>query len=401
MIPKKLQDILDDLKNQEWIQKLADHSEIYIVGGTVRDSFTGKPMKDIDLIVDGLSYTGIKHTLAPFGEMKLVGESFKVIKFIPKGHIGEDFDIAVPREDKKVGEGHKGFEVNTDGVDIMGDLKRRDFTINSMAINVLTGELLDPFDGKGDIDKGLIKATNKSAFIDDPLRILRAIQFAARFNFDIEAGTKALMKKNSDLITQITGERILDEFQKILMKSGNTQTALRLIHETDVDYALFDKKMLYYDEGFDKLDPISFYYILGIIGDVNPAEFYKIRLKGEFRMAKVIDTLDKLLLKWHHLKEDEDEKFAAFQALKIAPELKTTVLIPFEMEKIIKDMDAGKIPSHPSDIKLNGDDIQNVLGVKGKEVGYFNEKIQRDALMNKFNWKDRNDSMEYLTNLIR
>lgn len=400
MIPTKLQNILDDLKSQDWINKLAEHSEIFIVGGTVRDAFTGKPMKDIDLIVDGLSYKGIKNILPPYGKLDLVGDSFSVIKFRPHGHVGEDFDIAVPREDKKVGDGHKGFEVNTDGVDIMDDLSRRDFTINSMAINVMTGELLDPFDGKGDLEKGEIKATNKTAFIEDPLRILRGIQFAARFDFDIESGTKALMKKNSDLIKEITGERILDEFQKILMKAGNTQTALRLIHETDVDVALFDKKMIYHDEGFDKLDPISFYYMLGTIGGQNPAEFYKKRLKGEFRMAKVIDTLDRLLTDWSNITEEEDAKYATFVALNSAPELRTAGLIPQEMENIIKEMDAGNIPSNPNDIKLNGNDIMTVLGIKGREVGYINERIRRDALMNKFDWSNREKSIEYLTNLI-
>jgi len=399
MIPTKLQNILDDLKNQEWIQKLAENSEIYIVGGTVRDAFTGKPMKDIDLIVDGLSYLGIKKVITPYGKLDLVGESFSVIKFRPKGHVGEDFDIAVPREDKKIGDGHKGFEVNTDGVNIMDDLKRRDFTINSMAINVLTSELIDPFNGQEDLKNEEIKATDKTAFIEDPLRILRGIQFAARFNFDIESDTKELMRKNSHLIAEITGERILDEFQKILLKSGDTQTALRLIHETDVDIALFDKKMIYHDEGFDKLDPISFYYLLGIIGDQNPAKFYKTRLKGEFRMAKVIDTLDKLLINWPRLKEDKDQKYVVFQSLKIAPELRNAELIPVEMVQIIKDMDDGNIPSTINDIKLNGNDIMSVLGATGKEIGYIMERIQRDALMNKFEWKDRNKSINYLSNL--
>ena len=148
-LPSELKKILKDLQKQEWIKVLSEYAEIYIVGGSVRDAFTGKPIKDVDLIVDGLSLDGIQKRLQSFGKINLVGESFSVIKFRPNGHIGEDFDIAVPREDRKVGEGHKGFEIVTDGVDIMGDLKRRDFTINSMAVNVLTEEFLDPFNGIG------------------------------------------------------------------------------------------------------------------------------------------------------------------------------------------------------------------------------------------------------------
>jgi len=400
-LPTSLKDILKDLKTQHWIKALAEHSEIYIVGGTVRDAFTGKPMKDIDLIVDGLSFDGIQKRLESFGKLSLVGESFSVIKFRPHGHTGEDFDIAIPREDRKVGEGHKGFEIVTEGVDIMGDLKRRDFTINSMAVNVMTGELLDPFNGKKDLENKLIRATDKNAFIEDPLRILRGIQFASRFDFDIEKGTKELMKQNSELVTQITGERILEEFQKILLKSGNTQRAFNLIHETDLDLALFNKKMIHYKKGFNELDPISFYFILGVVGGVNPTEFYVKRLKGETKMAKAITTLDMILDRWHSLYEDEDKKYVIFRALQKSPEVAQAVLLPKDAQKIIKEMKSGKIPAVPQDIAINGNDIMLLLNIKGEQVGFIKERIERDALMNKFDWKNRDECIEYIQRIVK
>ena len=395
---EQLRKILEDLKSQEWVHKLARNAELYVVGGSVRDSFLGKELKDIDLVVDGLSFTGIQKILKPYGKQNLVGDSFNVIKFRPEGHVGEDYDIAVPRIDKKVGKGHKGFEIITDGVDIEGDLKRRDFTINSMAVNVMNGKLLDPFKGKLDLTWELIRATDKTAFIEDPLRILRGIQFASRFEFAIEPETLKLMKKNAHLIKEITGERILEEFEKIVNK-GNTQIALRLLHQTGIDVALFDKEMLHYDEGFDYLDAISFYYMLGLIGDVDPYTFYMKRLKGNVQIGKGIKVLDDLITKWNRADNDEDKRYLAFDALSKVPQLIDVVLIPIEMDHIIGKMETKEIPMFAKDIPLTGNDIMEMFNVSGEQVGIILERIRRDALMNRFDWHSREDSIEYLSKL--
>lgn len=399
MIPVQLQEILENLKSQEWVQKLARNAEIYVVGGSVRDAFIGKEMKDIDMVIDGLSISGIQKILAPYGKQKLVGESFAVIKFVPKGHVGEDYDIAVPRIDKKVGKGHKGFEIITDGVDIHGDLKRRDFTINSMAVNVMTGELLDPFNGQQDLKNKNIKATDDTAFIEDPLRILRGIQFASRFNFKIDEGTMKMMKDNAELVKEITGERILEEFEKIITK-GNTQIALKLLHQTDVDMALFDKKMLLYDEGFDYLDAVSFYYMLALIGDVNPYEFYMKRLKGNAELGKAIKTLDTLITQWEQADNEEDKLYLVFNAMQKSPMIANAALLPPDADKIIQQMRVGTLPSSAKMIQITGDDIMAMSGLKGKEVGYIIEKLQRDALMGKFDWWLKRESLEYLQKIL-
>jgi tRNA nucleotidyltransferase (CCA-adding enzyme) len=246
MLPTRLQSIIENLRSLPWVISLLKRGKLFLVGGSVRDGYRDKELKDIDLIVEGLSMLEIKAILIDFGRVDEVGESFAVIKFKPSGHQGEDYDIAVPRADTKSGEGHKGFSVKTEGIGILEDLERRDFTINSIAINVQSGEIIDPFDGLLDIRWKKLRATNKNTFIEDPLRILRGIQFAARFGYQIDLSTRELMKQNSHLIKGISGERILDELMKIIKKEGNTQIALNLIHETDVDKALFDKKMLEY-----------------------------------------------------------------------------------------------------------------------------------------------------------
>ena len=404
MIPESLKQITENLRKHIWIQKMASNAEIYVVGGSVRDAYLEKPMKDIDLIVDGLSVSGILKILREYGRANVEGESFSVIKFKPKGHVGEDYDVAVPREDRKIGSGHKGFEVVTDGVDVHGDLKRRDFTLNSMAVNIMSDELLDPFNGLKDLHNRLLKATDKNAFIEDPLRILRGIQFAARFRFNIEKGTMDLMKKNSHLIKEIAGERIYDEFQKILNKGGSTQMAINLLHETGADEALFNKKMLHYDKGFDDLDPISFYYMMGLVGGVDPYTFYMKKIKGsdKQKVGTAILKLDNILRDWDNLGET-DQMYLTLQTMSKLPIMSNVVLLPTDMANIILDMNAGKIPSSNSDILINGDEIMELFGISSKKdlpkIGQILEKIRKAALENVFDWKSKTDTFNYVSNI--
>ncbi len=399
MIPAQLQKILDDLKSQEWVVKLAQNSEVYIVGGSVRDAYIGKPIKDVDLVIDGLSFSGIQKILTPYGKQNLVGESFSVIKFKPHGYEGEDYDIAIPREDRKVGEGHKDFEIITNGVDITGDLKRRDFTINSIAVNVITGEMIDPFNGRQDLQNKIIRATDNTAFIEDPLRILRGIQFASRFNFDIEQKTLKMMKDNAHLIGHLSGERILEEFEKIINK-GDTQIGLNLLYKTDVDKSLFGKKMLQYNEGFEKLDPVSFYYMLAMVGDVSPYEFYMKRLKGNVEIGNAIKTLDTLITQWERTTDEEERLWIVFSAISKVPSLVNVVLLPIEVDKIVKRMQQGEIPINPKSVPLTGDDVMAIFGIpKGKKVGDILMRVRKDALMNRFNWHDKEETLRYVDSL--
>ncbi len=402
MLPIRLINIIEDLRSQAWTIPLIKNGRLFIVGGSVRDAYRDEGIKDIDLIVEGISMDKIKSILTPFGRVDIVGESFAVIKFRPKDHIGEDYDIAVPRTDTKTGEGHKGFLVNTKGVGIEKDLKRRDFTINSIAIDVSTGKIIDPFDGLLDIRWKKLRATDKEAFIEDPLRILRGIQFSARFGYRIDLTTMELMRENSHLIKGISGERIMDELMKIIKKNGNTQIALNLIHETDVDKALFDKKMLDYKEGFEDLDAVSFFYVLGLFGDVDPVDFVKTRLKGELRLEKDVRNLDKMFSELPKIHEDEDLKFMLSKLFSESPSLMDASILPDEVNNVVLQMRLAKIPKSLRDVMVSGDDIITISQgrLKGKEIGNALDKVLRDALMNRFNWKDRRESMEHLAQII-
>jgi len=176
--------------------------------------------------------------LSHFGKVDLVGKSFGVIKFIPFKKFSEDkepktFDIALPRKEYSTGAGHKDFKVDFDhNLKVEDDLYRRDFTINALAYDLHTKKLIDPLKGKKDIKNRLIRMTNPDSFKDDPLRMLRGIQFAARFEFGIEKETYESLCKNAKLINTISAERIQEELNKLLTKAKYPSTGFRLMHKT-------------------------------------------------------------------------------------------------------------------------------------------------------------------------
>ncbi len=195
----------------------AKNGQIYEVGGTLRDTLLGIPHKDKDLLVTGIPIHELMELLEKFGKVQQVGKSFGILKFFPNDGSSE-FDIALPRLEKSTGSGHRDFEVEFDPhIPVEKDLARRDFTMNAMARNLKTGELIDPFQGQKDIQNKIIRMVFSKTFEEDPLRLLRAIQFSARFKFEIEKETFAEMKKDSALIKTVSGERIIEELRKLFM----------------------------------------------------------------------------------------------------------------------------------------------------------------------------------------
>ncbi len=185
----------------------------FFVGGLVRDHVLGLDNKDVDIEVHGITPRALLDVLGLLGEVTRMGASFGVF-----GLKSYDLDIAMPRKENAVGRGHKDFEVYVDP--FIGYEKaalRRDFTMNAMMEDVLTGEILDFFGGQDDMKKRLIRHVNDGTFREDPLRVLRAAQFAARFQFQIAAGTRELSRTLS--LQDIASERVLGELNKALMKS--------------------------------------------------------------------------------------------------------------------------------------------------------------------------------------
>lgn len=390
-----ISEIIEKTNRLPFVKKLKKHSQVYLVGGCVRDAYMGNEPKDIDLLIEGMNTDDIIRLLEPEGKVDVVGKSFSVIKFTYRDEI---YDIAVPRKDRKIGEGHKGFEVITDNVSVQEDLKRRDFTINAIAVNLNKISLIDLFGGTFDIEMKRIKAVDSKAFIEDPLRILRGIQFASRFDFDIEDETLDLMKKYSHLVSEISGERILDELNKIVNK-GNCAYAYELIFKTDIDRVFFGQKMFFETLSY-RSDPVSFYHTLASYGNVDPYTFYKDTLKGDTHVAKNIKALDDFMNKWYDTGVSEEQKrYLLFQLFVKYPIAFFADVIPRETERIIEMMKAKEIPMDTLDLHFTGDDIIHIKHVDGKKVGEIKETMIKDALMNRYDWQSREKTLLYLEKL--
>lgn len=187
---------------------------IYFVGGYVRDKILGYDTKDIDVEMYGIEYEKVKEILGKYGKIDLIGESFGVLKIK-----GLNIDFAFPRKENSIGMGHKNFEITINPFSTTKDAsKRRDFTINSIMENVLTGEIIDNFGGIEDLKLKKIKHIDEKRFVEDELRALRACQFASRFEFEIDEETTELCKKFD--LNQLSKERIYEELKKALLKSN-------------------------------------------------------------------------------------------------------------------------------------------------------------------------------------
>lgn len=196
----------------------------------MRDWLMGRRSKDFDIEVFGAPAERVANALAPFGSVDPVGKSFGVIKLRREGI---EYDISLPRTERKTGEGHRGFDVGTDPALSPKDaLARRDFTINAMALNPATGELIDPHGGRSDLEKRLLRHTS-AAFTEDPLRVLRAFQFAGRLDFHLEASTARLCASISDTFGELPIERVWGEWAKWAADSIRPSAGLRALEQAD------------------------------------------------------------------------------------------------------------------------------------------------------------------------
>ena len=178
-----------------------------ITGGAVRDALLGHEPKDFDIEVYGITYDQLAHFLGERGRVDLVGKSFGVVKF--EGH-----DFSVPRRDSKIGTHHRHFLTTFDpSITAREAASRRDFTINAMAYDPITHEVLDFFGGREDLHNRVLRATS-AAFSEDPLRVLRGMQFACRFDLTLDPATAEMSRSIAHEYSTIAKERIAEEFMK-------------------------------------------------------------------------------------------------------------------------------------------------------------------------------------------
>jgi len=188
-----------------------------LVGGCVRDELMGRQPKDWDVEVYGIDPPRLREMLDRFGEVNVVGEAFTVYK------IGAHLDISLPRRERKTGRGHRAFMVEGDPAMTIEDAtSRRDFTVNAILKDPLTGEIIDPFHGREHLAAKILRAVSPKTFSEDSLRVLRAAQFAARFEFDIDQQTVDLCRAID--LSDLPAERIWGEIEKLLLRARRPST---------------------------------------------------------------------------------------------------------------------------------------------------------------------------------
>lgn len=384
------------LANEKWALEIKSlGGEIYFVGGCVRDFFLNKKSKDIDLLVRKVESENLIVLLKKYGRVDLVGESFGIIKFKPFDS-NEDFDIALPRTEKWTGEkGYRAFNTISDPfLDIEKDLERRDFTINSIAKNAFTGEFVDPFGGIKDINNRVIKMTNPETFKDDPLRMLRAIQFASRFNFLIDIETERSIIANGERIKEIPFERVLIELDKIV-KKGSISLAYYLLDTTNLGYHIFGveiKSSPYNYDVFNNSDSIgSFLFFL-----------LKNKLSGtvsEFMKSKICSNDDVKICKALEFAYSTQKPtyMDAFKLYALSSDVFFSKQLPLDMMKVVDYIIINKMPYSFKELKINGDDLISEFGFEGKQI---KEKLifVIESIYNKKVENNKNKIIKFLTN---
>ena len=197
----------------------------FYVGGYVRDLLLNIPNKDIDIEVHGIAEKDLVAILNEIGEVDYYGRSFGIYAL---RH--EDIEVALPRSEKVLGTGHRDFEISVDpDMGYKNAALRRDFTINALMMDVLSHEILDYFKGTDDLNKGIIRHVNDVSFVEDPLRVYRAAQFASRFGFKIDERTVELCRGIDTFV--LSRERIEEELKKALLKAERAEIFFECLKE--------------------------------------------------------------------------------------------------------------------------------------------------------------------------
>jgi tRNA nucleotidyltransferase (CCA-adding enzyme) len=214
-IPAKVLEIAEAVRNAG--------GRALLVGGCVRDELMGRQPKDWDVEVYGIEPSRLRDLLDQFGSVNVVGEAFTVYK------LDAHLDVSLPRRERKTSRGHRGFFIEGDPEMTTTDAAaRRDFTINAILKDPLSDEVIDPFHGREDLQRNILRAVSTDTFGEDSLRVLRAAQFAARFEFRIEAETVKLCRAVD--LSDLPGERIWGEMEKLLLRARRPSIGLGWLH---------------------------------------------------------------------------------------------------------------------------------------------------------------------------
>ena len=263
----------------------------YLAGGAVRDTLLGLVPKDKDYVIVGATAEDVENLIAQ--GFQRVGADFPVFLHPETGD-----EYALARIERKVGAGYNGFEAYTSpDLTIEDDLRRRDLTINAMAMDPDTGEIVDPFGGQEDLKNGVLRHVSE-AFAEDPLRVLRVARFKARYGFEIHHTTFDLMKQlvDSGELDHLTRERIWVEIEKLLMEKKNSIGGIMALHATGALDRLFgweigkhietiSKSNIEVQDSFERLDLTSKFAIFSFFGKWTEDEMQAMKIPREFQQS--------------------------------------------------------------------------------------------------------------------
>jgi putative nucleotidyltransferase with HDIG domain len=215
--------------------------DAYLVGGAVRDELLGLESKDADFLVPGVDTDSLRAALEPHGRVedlvvaeRLVGVRLHptdkaVRKLAPAG-----IEFAPPRRELSTGPGRHDFEIVADAsLSVEDDMRRRDFTVNAMARRLSDGAIVDPLDGRADLERRILRTVSNTSFAEDPLRLVRGLRFVSQLGFELEAGTLEHMKAEARAVALVSGERIAEELSKLLL-GAHPRDALLIARDTGV-----------------------------------------------------------------------------------------------------------------------------------------------------------------------
>jgi len=397
----KITQFIEEMRNKPFMKAIMSQGgEVYAVGGIVRDILLGKPNKDIDLVVRLIPFEKLLNILRNFGRANLEGESFSVIKFINKQD-GLDYDIGLPRTEQATGGGHKDFDVSSDeNLPIEQDLTRRDAKINSMAININTGSFIDPLNGLEDIKNKVMSMTNSQAFIDDPLRMMRMIQFAARFSYDIEPETMKLIQANAGNISKMAKERSLGEIMKIIDKNGDKRKGAQLLKDSKIFKELFgfEPKQSTFDRNpFEAVKTLGEYFYLLTSNAQSPSGlFINTFMTEKSTGSPVYREILALETAFKNVSNNKPKNRLVVNLMaKTAPQTLDSKILPQELQVAVKELKSPKYPLNVGELEINGNDLI-AMNIPPKNRGVILNEIIRNI------YNDRlNNNREELLNFVK
>ena len=382
---EKLVSILNALEFKNDI--LAAGGEIYAVGGIVRDAIMGTASDDLDIVVRGIPYDRLFNILSRYGKAKdtshekedgdkdfgstiFVSHNEKFNNFLAANGVVRDIDVMLPRKDAKDPniKGHKGIKSDVNPMyTIEDDLQRRDITINAIAMD-MDGNIFTSGTGLEDIKNGIIKAVNEDAFIEDPLRMLRAVRFAARYNYDWDPETVNLIKNNASLLAdkaELPKERFLKEFEKMIGKADLSR-AVKLLVDLGMYKYIFgiEPKINDYGKFANAHNVGEFAYMMfenePVQSIVPLIEKNITNSKYDLSYAQVLVDYSQLILLSQLSPGERINELSKLYSKNRNTMIESSYIYP-EDAKIVAMLESGELPKTKKDIALKGGDIIDII----------------------------------------